>query len=73
MEDEDEDEMDSTQLLPIRTTHDSRSSTKGSRLANVWDEREELFDIGEDDEDTSNEVGPSGKMPQNGPHDLHHA
>jgi len=54
-EDDDDDETTSTQLLP---THHNRTASKGTnkpiRLADVWDEREEVFGIvwENDDEQT---------------------
>ncbi|KAI0746009.1 hypothetical protein C8Q76DRAFT_705724 [Earliella scabrosa] len=70
-DDEDEDEADGTQLLPLhhqpstpRTlTKPSRPSRPGppkaTRLSDVWDEREELFDIGDesDEEDDPRTAG----------------
>ncbi|KAI0779363.1 hypothetical protein C8Q74DRAFT_1258640 [Fomes fomentarius] len=63
-DDEDDSESGGTQLLPIhnqpRTPHDPNKSSsrpsrtgppKSTRLSDVWDEREELFDIGEESED----------------------
>ena len=56
-DEEDEDLADAAQLLPTHTNsgHAGVSPTKGvpkSRLGDVWDEGEELFDIGgESDEE----------------------
>jgi len=67
---DDEDGPLGTQLLP---THHSpaaapKSAQKSARLTNVWDEREELFGIGddEDDEDAAtpgSQVGPPPSQP----------
>lgn len=46
---EDDDPLAGTQLLPTHTT--TKPPGKPNRLADVWDEREEVFDIGEDDDD----------------------
>ena len=62
---DDEDDFESgVQLLPTNnptraTNGSSKSAPKVSRLADVWDEREELFDIGEESEDE--------EMPRPGP------
>ncbi|CAL1706485.1 unnamed protein product [Somion occarium] len=67
---EDEDDLESgVQLLP--THHDNRAATNGpkspaksSRLADVWDTREDLFDIGEEsDEEDSLRPGPAASGP----------
>lgn len=63
-EDEDEDPLDATQLLPMHngpSAASSKGGVKGSRLADVWDEREELFSIGPDidDEDGRHTIPPS--------------
>lgn len=52
-EEDDEDDLESgTQLLP---THHSQpkpqQNTKSTRLGDVWDERDELFNIGGDSDD----------------------
>lgn len=51
-DDDDDDEAASTQLLP---THHNRTALKGTskpiRLADVWDEREEVFGIGDESDD----------------------
>ena len=62
---DDEDDFESSvQLLPTSNhtraaNGSSKSVPKVSRLADVWDEREELFDIGEESEDE--------EMPRPGP------
>ncbi|KAF4620541.1 hypothetical protein D9613_000478 [Agrocybe pediades] len=66
---DDEDEDDGTQLLPTHTGHapatKSTNKNKNSRLTDVWDEREELFDIGEDsDDENERQVGASRTMPE---------
>lgn len=64
---DDEDDFEAgVQLLPTHTTprapnHNSKSAPKASRLADVWDEREELFDIGEESE--GEEMSRSGPAP----------
>ncbi|KAJ7452343.1 hypothetical protein B0H11DRAFT_1741991 [Mycena galericulata] len=67
LEDED-DSLAGTQLLP--THHSAAAAPKGgpksARLADVWDEREELFGIGgdSDDEDAATPVaGPPPRQP----------
>ena len=68
-EEEDDDDAGGTQLLPLhyqpttpRTPAKSpgRPGSKTTRLSDVWDEREELFDIGEESED---EDGPRAGGP----------
>jgi hypothetical protein len=52
-----------TQLLPLHRTPGGKSSAKGNvglGLANVWDEREELFGIGESDEEGGGDHGCDG-------------
>lgn len=66
-EEDEEDDADSTQLLSLRVTHAPRPSDKTSRLANIWDEREELFESAEFDNESSNEIGSSGKVPSANP------
>ncbi|KAH8108001.1 hypothetical protein BXZ70DRAFT_913619 [Cristinia sonorae] len=59
---DDEDFESGTQLLPVAvdpqqsTSH--KAPAKASRLEDVWDEREELFDIGEESEDEDNRRNP---------------
>ncbi|KIK67155.1 hypothetical protein GYMLUDRAFT_92990 [Collybiopsis luxurians FD-317 M1] len=51
---EDEDDETAGSLLPTHTGHHSQQQSKGSksiRLTDVWDEREELFGIGEDSDE----------------------
>ena len=65
---EDEEDLEAgTQLLPTHAGPDQRSPTKssakGSRLADVWDEGEELFDIGGDSEDESERVPSTATTP----------
>ncbi|KAF9050015.1 hypothetical protein BJ165DRAFT_1525308 [Panaeolus papilionaceus] len=52
---EDDDELSSTHLLPTHAddpTQSKKANPKSlSRLTDVWDEREDVFDIGEDSED----------------------
>jgi len=60
---EDEDDSLGTQLLP---THHSagaaaKAGQKSTRLANVWDEREELFGIGGDSDDEE-AATPGGRV-----------
>lgn len=56
-DEEDDDDEYGTQLLPTHNNDPSRitapkvSTKQPSRLADVWDEREELFDIGGDSDD----------------------
>ncbi|KAF8973068.1 hypothetical protein BDZ97DRAFT_1779181 [Flammula alnicola] len=67
VEEDEEEDFSGTQLLPtynndINTT---KAGGKTSRLADVWDEREELFGIGEEsDDENGHEVGPSVKAPR---------
>ncbi|EMD37306.1 hypothetical protein CERSUDRAFT_113956 [Gelatoporia subvermispora B] len=77
---DDEDDMGGTQLLPTHFQPGSSraASKKGStpktdagriRLSDVWDEREELFDIGADSEDEHEEehshtTGPTPETPK---------
>ncbi|KAF9070092.1 hypothetical protein BDP27DRAFT_1420311 [Rhodocollybia butyracea] len=60
---DDEDDTAGTQLLPVHT-HSQQQQNKGLpgksiRLADVWDEREELFGVGEDSEDENDDDGSS--------------
>jgi len=59
------DEEDSTQLLPshyIPTNSNSKPNTANSKLnhnnlSDVWDEREEIFGVGDDSDDEGDRVG----------------
>ena len=55
VESEDEEDLEAaTQLLPTHASSNmvtSKSTSKPSRLADVWDEGEDLFDIGADSDD----------------------
>ncbi|TCD70317.1 hypothetical protein EIP91_003946 [Steccherinum ochraceum] len=56
LSDEEDDLEAGTQLLPLASEPmqqgpSSKPATKSSRLEDVWDEREELFDIGEESEE----------------------
>ena len=53
---DDEDDDDNVQLLPTHSTYQNKTKV---RLTDVWDEREELFGIGEEDEETAQEAGSS--------------
>ncbi|KAG6850953.1 hypothetical protein H0H93_005822 [Arthromyces matolae] len=58
-----------TQLLPTHTTQSmpEHSQYKSPRLADVWDEREEVFGIGSDDEEnshTQHQAAPPGSIPK---------
>lgn len=54
-----EEDMDGTNLLPLHSMHPTNSSKSKAtpskngniRLGDVWDEREELFGIGDSDDD----------------------
>ncbi|KAI0633524.1 hypothetical protein C8Q77DRAFT_1115467 [Trametes polyzona] len=79
-EDEEEEDIDGTQLLPLhyeprtpRTPGTPAKPNKGPaaqksvRIADVWDEREELFDIGdesEDDDEPRSRAGPPPPPPK---------
>ncbi|KAF9010575.1 hypothetical protein BDQ17DRAFT_1299080 [Cyathus striatus] len=54
---EDEEDLNDTQLLPTHY-HQSGAAKRAIRLMDVWDEREELFGIG-DDSDEEDGIGPS--------------
>jgi len=60
-----------TQLLPMSDPNPQGSGTKAapktSRLEDVWDEREELFDIGEES-DEDDDRGPQSPAVSKGPH-----
>lgn len=61
-DDDDDDEGGAVQLLP---THRNFKTKGKSRLSDVWDEREELFGIGdESDEEDVDEGGTSQPKPQ---------
>ncbi|CDO69211.1 hypothetical protein BN946_scf185042.g113 [Trametes cinnabarina] len=68
-EDEQDSDVDATQLLPLyheprRPSKPNRAGAarKAVRIADVWDEREELFDIG-DESDEDEEAGSRGGPP----------
>jgi hypothetical protein len=42
---------DGTDLLPLHNNDTNAKSTKNSRVADVWDEREELFNLGDDSDE----------------------
>ncbi|KAF5321403.1 hypothetical protein D9619_001440 [Psilocybe cf. subviscida] len=46
-----DDQEDGTDLLPLHNNDANTKSNKNARVANVWDEREELFDLGDDSDD----------------------
>jgi len=50
-EEGDEDESMGTQLLPTYHVHSNKPLNKKARLADVWDERDDVFDIGADSDD----------------------
>ena len=52
-----------TQLLPTHHVHIGLPLNKKARLADVWDERDELFDIGADS-DEEHDVTGSVSLPQ---------
>ena len=67
-------EVGGTQLLPLhnpahiavspRSAKSPRPPQKATRLSDVWDEREELFDIGEEsDEEDGGGTTPHGPPP----------
>ncbi|KAF9529236.1 hypothetical protein CPB83DRAFT_272894 [Crepidotus variabilis] len=61
-EEEDEDDERGVQLLPTHANHKGKGA---SRLTDVWDEREELFGIGEEsDDDDEDEASSSQAKPQ---------
>jgi hypothetical protein len=56
LDDDDDDTIPDTQLLPMHNNHGAshtpkRSNRKSIRLADVWDEREELFASPDSDDD----------------------
>ena len=65
LSDEEEDDLEAgTQLLPVSTDSNQRASvpkpaTKSSRIEDVWDEREELFDIGDESDEEDNARSPT--------------
>lgn len=64
-EEDDEDESMGTQLLPTHHVHNNLGLplNKKARLADVWDERDEVFDIGVDS-DEEHDVTGSVNQPQ---------
>ncbi len=62
LSDEEDEEDVGTQLLPTHysNSHHKGTANKSIRLADVWDEREELFGIGDDSDDEG-----AGPPPQN--------
>lgn len=73
-DDEEDDDTGGTQLLPLHhtplasptkpTTPNRPSIPKATRLSDVWDEREELFDIGEESEEEEDTAhGRAGPPP----------
>ena len=67
VESEDEDDLEAaTQLLPTHASSNmtaSKSATKASRLGDVWDEGEDLFDIGGDSDDEAEPGTARGAAP----------
>ena len=65
LSDEEEEDLEAgTQLLPVSTDSNQRASapkpaTKSSRIEDVWDEREELFDIGDESDEEDNARSPT--------------
>ncbi|KAJ7282943.1 hypothetical protein C8J57DRAFT_1297056 [Mycena rebaudengoi] len=59
---EDEDDSAGTQLLPIHHSTAAPKGNKSTRLANVWDEREDLFDIGADSDDDDPPRTPAARV-----------
>lgn len=65
LSDEEEEDLEAgTQLLPVSTDSNQRASvpkpaTKSSRIEDVWDEREELFDIGDESDEEDNAHPPT--------------
>jgi len=57
----DEDEDDDVQLLPTHSTYQNKSKV---RLTDIWDEREDLFEIGEAEEEDRHEASTSRPQPQ---------
>ena len=53
-----------TQLLPTHHTHVPAPLNKKARLANVWDEGDEVFDIGADSDDEEHDITASVSRPQ---------
>ena len=71
-DEEDEGDVGGTQLLPLhyqprapRTPSKGArpGPTKPTRLSDVWDEREELFDIGEESDDEESRTGGAPPPP----------
>jgi len=56
----DEDDDDDMQLLPTHSTYQNKSKV---RLTDIWDEREEPFEIGEDEEEGRQEASTSRPQP----------
>ncbi|KAJ3906807.1 hypothetical protein F5879DRAFT_944695 [Lentinula edodes] len=70
LSDEDDDDASGTQLLPTHNHSQQRNkgsstTSKSVRLADVWDEREELFGIGEDSDVDEEEGDSNGSAPSN--------
>jgi hypothetical protein len=59
-DDDDEDDDYGVQLLPTHSTYQHKSKA----LTDVWDEREELFGIGEWEEGNGEEASASEPQPQ---------
>lgn len=68
-EEDDEDDVDATQLLPTHNAHPHpKHAGKSTRLTDVWDEREEFFAIEDSDDENEHEndrrVGASRQGPE---------
>lgn len=68
---EDDDPLAAMQLLPSHRPH-AKAPKSADRLSDVWDEREELFGVGDDSDDDEIEAGRSaGTKPQpQSPHPI---
>jgi hypothetical protein len=62
---EDDDPLRGTQLLPTHTRRGLKAPPKSAdSLSDVWDEREELFGIGDDEDDDDLESRGAGAPPR---------
>ena len=70
-EDEQDSDADATQLLPLHyeprhqqnPTKPNRGAPKSVRIADVWDEREDWFDIGDESDEEDEPRSRAGPPP----------
>lgn len=70
MDESDDEGSSGTQLLPLYTSQPTAQSkskpTKVNRLGDVWDEREELFGVGDDSDEEEDTHTPRPQYERSG-------